>query len=342
MEEREMNAEREINPEFEGNFHGISESQLLNASSNEVTNCPACSHILWNPQMCSVPTCGITFCQPCLKESLKTKEICTNCNKRAQYETNTFLKNRILSKLEFKCKNNPKCEIIMKYEDLPYHICPYNEISCEIEGCEWRGEKKELGEHLHKCEYVRIRCKNKECKLSIRRGLLQEHYLECLYESIECVNKCGRFSGIRINMEQHLLSECIYTRIFCTYRDRGCGESPLRSDLEIHMDECGYAPQLLECGHQVNRMNVLEHTQNCLQFPAICPNCTFASTKGDIQGHQCLPFLFHKIEELEAKLLHDAQYYKEQIRDLTNALELEAAQRRRLEMAMGKGEGGSK
>ena len=174
----------EINPNFEGLKQGISISRLINETINQTVICPVCKNIFWNPRMCSESKCGHTLCEPCLQKSLLTSEICLKCEYPAKYIINNFLEQQILSKFIFKCEH-PKCKTQIPYNELPYHICAYELVKCKIEGCEWKGERSSLPQHITNCPVEVISCPNEECKEQLRRRELPDHLIKCSFQEVQ-------------------------------------------------------------------------------------------------------------------------------------------------------------
>ena len=142
-----MEMENPQNPLFEGNTHGITTDRLHNSTLNDLLVCTICKKIYWNPQECQ--NCGIVYCEPCLKMSLKKNERCPSCKKGAKFGACKSLLRR-LDALQFNC-NNWQCSDIMGYKELPNHICPYDTVFCKIRGCTWKGQRMNFLNHMQKC-----------------------------------------------------------------------------------------------------------------------------------------------------------------------------------------------
>ena len=223
-----MEEEKHFNPQFEGLEHGITPDRIIESSIYPMMTCPKCKHIYWNPQMCSTLKCRETLCEPCLKRALERGETCDKCKSSTQYEPNSFVANS-LTDLTFRCMNHPKCEIILEYEDLPHHICIYDQMKCPIMGCEWNGERKSLEEHLPICPKEIIFCPNEGCGEKEERGRLDQHREECLFEEIYCPKDCG-YQGRRGVLTQHIEMECAKVKMPCPQ----CAYLFLRGELAAH------------------------------------------------------------------------------------------------------------
>ena len=283
-----MEEEKPINQQFEGLEHGITPERTIESIHHMMT-CPKCKHIYWNPQMCSTPKCGRTLCEPCLKRALEGGETCDKCKSSYKYEPNPFVA-MSLTELTFRCMNHPKCEIILEYEDLPHHICIYDQMKCPIMGCEWNGERKSLEEHLPICPLEILLCPNEGCGEKEKRGRLDEHREECLFEEIYCPKECG-YQGRRGVLAQHIENICPKVQLDCAYASRGCTYMPLRGDYQAHIDSCLYLPMILTCKHLVNLKDQEAHAAICDDFPLPCSQCGYVFIRRELAIHRCLPFL---------------------------------------------------
>ena len=319
--------ETEVNPYFEGLVQGIRISRLNTTTHiNQMVICPACENIFWNPRMCSQPKCGHTLCEPCLNKSLQDKEICRGCEKPAKYLINGYLQDQILSKLIFRCKYSPKCPKLINYEDLPYHFCPFEQITCTMD-CEWKGERGDLSTHEKSCPEVIICCRNTECHEKFKRGSSNEHMLTCPHEIVECQWECG-FSDARHKLEEHLSEECTAFHIECKYANRGCTLKPMRSKYQTHIDSCIFQPKDLECGHKVNLGEIQVHIKNCSQYPLSCFDCGFKFPRHEINltKHKCIPFLSQKLIKTQEKYIKNKmkemnRSFEKKIMELTGEIE---------------------
>ena len=142
---------KEENPFFEGFRHGISQNRL-GESPHKVILCSLCNKIFWNPQECSHQDCKSAFCGACIAVHLKNEEKCPICHKTPKFEPARFLSIHMLTPLEFRCENSPECQSnSIKYEDLPFHLCDFDKLTCTIEDCTWKGNRKNLENHIDEC-----------------------------------------------------------------------------------------------------------------------------------------------------------------------------------------------
>ena len=287
-----MEMEGPQNPLFEGNTQGITTDRLHNNTLNDHLICPICKKIYWNPQECQ--ECGIIYCEPCLKISLEKNNRCPSCRKGAKFGTCKSLLRR-LDALQFKC-NNLQCSDIMGYKELPFHICPYDTLYCQIEGCTWKGQRTNFLNHKQKCPSEVIYCN--KCAEMIKRGDIYKHRGVCLLEEVKCPNKC-KFSCIREDMEKHVADICPMQKLTCCYAERGCKLNPIRAKLAEHIRKCPYQPTIMKCKHEVNLKDRTEHKKNCPNYLFKCEGCSVLLVRKDLPKHKCLAFLFQEIELLK-------------------------------------------
>ena len=293
-----METEYPQNSLFEGNTQGITTDRLLSNTLNDHLICPICEKIYWNPQECR--ECGIVYCEPCLKISLEKNERCPSCKKGAKFGACKSLLRR-LDALQFNC-NKGQCSDLMGYQDLANHVCPFDTLNCEIEGCTWKGNRNNFLNHTQKCPCVLIFCPNKCAIQRIKRGDIYQHREVCLLEKVECPNKCG-FSCIRKNkkmqMKKHVADICPLERLTCCYVGRGCKVHTIRSKHAKHIRKCQYQATIMKCKHEVNLKDRTEHKMNCPDYLFKCEGCSVLLVRKDLLKHKCLAFLFQEIELLK-------------------------------------------
>ena len=280
----------------------------MNEAISQIVICPMCKNIFWNPRMCSESKCGHTLCEPCLQNSLLTSEICMKCEHPAKYIVNNYIEQQILSKFIFKCEY-PKCKTQIPYNELPYHICDYELVNCKIEGCEWKGERSSLPQHIINCPVEVISCPNEECKERLRRGELPDHLLKCPFQEVHCPEKCG-FQAHRHKLEMHLQRNCELVHLECAYKERGCNLKPIRGEMKSHLVNCRFQPKHLECGHNINLGEFEGHVKDCPDYPLSCVNCGFIFMRGELEAHKCLPFLSEKLKSQEI-VIRDLEAHNE-------------------------------
>ncbi len=238
---------------FEGLRHGISLNRV-EESPYKLTICSICNKILWNPQECGHKTCKSVFCSKCLESHLAKDDKCPKCNDIPKFEPADTVSVHMLYPLKFRCEHYPECQMKdLNYEDLPYHICDFDQLSCPINDCNWKGDRKKLVEHTAICPFQVIVCPNNKhgCLHEITKGNLQDHLGICNYQEIVCPSKCGT-KGMKLFIEEHLHTSCPNYKLECQYTDRGCSSVPQRQYFEEHVKFCGFKPIDLECGHTVN------------------------------------------------------------------------------------------
>ena len=235
--------------------------------------------LYWNPQECR--ECGITYCELCLKISLEKEEICPLCKKGAKFEPCRWLLSR-LDALKFKCINL-QCSDIIGYKELLNHICPYDILYCQNEGCTWKGERTKFPNHAQECPCEVIHCPNK-CEEMIKRGDIYKHRGVCLLEEVECPNKC-EFSCIREDMGKHVADICPLERLTCYYAERGCKLNPIRTKHAEHIQKCPYQATIMKCKHEVNQKDRKEHKKNCPDYLFKCEGCSVLLVRKDLPKH---------------------------------------------------------
>ena len=235
---------------------------------------------------------------------------------------------------------NEGCGVCVRRKDLPSHtqeVCEYRPYECEYchfkdtyivicgthcsecleyplacpnakAGCEWKGKRVELKEHLNTnegCSYEVVTCTNGECDIAMERRYLQRHvteecdhrlyrceychhedtyrvicdthYIECLEYPLACSNceKGCEWKGKRGELQHHLVSEegCRYVIVTCT--NEKCTQTMKRSDLQNHVkEECIHRLYQCEyCHHEDTYSNICGiHYNKCTEYPLTCHN----------------------------------------------------------------------
>ena len=311
--------EESITPIFEVLSEGISPKRLIEEIAYPMMICPSCNMIFWNPQVCTTPKCGLTLCLPCIKQVREKVEVCSKCQLPSKYEPNYFLLSQ-LNPLKFLCRNAPKCNDIIQYEEVEYNICPLDVIKCPTKDCNWKGARIEVEDHIPTCPGVLITCTNERCELEISRREIPEHKEQCLFEVRKCSYDCG-FRASRREMLAHERDVCVLTQIECKYKGRGCNVQIIRSEYENHIYNCEYQPQELECGHEVNMRDVEVHILQCSQYPIVCEDCSYSINRGELSEHKCLPFLQSSVTSLGKTLIQQKDIISSQATQIRTAVD---------------------
>lgn len=96
----------------------IVKNELYNSLKSLLT-CPLCNNIYKDPLICS--NCQSVYCQKCLDNYSKKRD-CPNC-KNNKF-SKSILKNELLSKIKYKCKN---CKEEVENDNIKAHL----ESNCE-------------------------------------------------------------------------------------------------------------------------------------------------------------------------------------------------------------------
>lgn len=105
--------------------------------------------------------CSHTFCYTCLRDHLKKQKTCPTDStpvRNRDVRPASILVRRLLDKLTVVCPNNAYCDDTMQRCALEVHLkyqCGGSYVSCPRKdmGCEYRGPRLELEEHLWNCTY---------------------------------------------------------------------------------------------------------------------------------------------------------------------------------------------
>ena len=146
------------------------------------------------------------------------------------------------------------------------------------------------GHHFCETCITKIKTDSKACPLCNQRcftTLVDKSVLRKVNNLlISCCNKGCRWAGPLSAIENHLQTQCSYTRIYC---DLGCEVKVFRCFLKTHKEKyCSLRPFLCEhCGHEGSWLELTsKHHQVCPKFPVLCPNhCGGDMIRMDVNSH---------------------------------------------------------
>lgn len=136
-------------------------------------------------------------------------------------------------------------------------------VKCPCAGCQWTGELRDVEVHEKRCPQKVVECPSEKCTMKLPRGLIDEHLkTSCLWRIVccpycneshpksqeqmhtescplfplNCINGCEQIIP-RIQMPNHLETECLLTPLACPYQELGCTTKVERRDLERHVTD---------------------------------------------------------------------------------------------------------
>ncbi|XP_057298559.1 TNF receptor-associated factor 6-like [Hydractinia symbiolongicarpus] len=215
--------------------------------------------------------CGHGMCKSCfhaLSESCRHRNIelvCPSCRQNVNKDQvfhNSML-DRIIAAIKVKCTNNQLgCEWNGELQMMEDHqsTCKYQMVECPFDGCNDEMQRQALHKHKSICEYRVIQCDY--CTESFLPNELQNHFEVCEYYPVTCSNHLCSELVPKCKIENHLLKDCLYQLIDCSFHSIGCSVKVLRKDLNQHSME--YNQQhilfLLEDSHEKNK--IIEQLQD--------------------------------------------------------------------------------
>ena len=185
--------------------------------------CPICTEIPLNPIECS--NCKNIICKECLK---KWNKCPFNCINFKEIELDRTFK-KVINLFKTKCPYLDKgCNKIIYFKDYLNHIknCDYSEFICKVEGCQFKGNKKECCNHIFYCGLKLIKCKY--CHKKCFKFKLKEYEEYCGNLIIKC-NLCNK-DILNKNMEKHKEKECDFSQVKC----KKCHKKMIRKDIKLH------------------------------------------------------------------------------------------------------------
>lgn len=108
-------------------------------ADNQIIYCPVCKSLSVNPVECI--SCSQIYCYAC------KPQLCLICKQGSIFNESKVAK-KIISSIEVNCKF---CDAKVKMgdlEDIHYKICPNYSINCGVDGCYYKGNKKDFVMHI--------------------------------------------------------------------------------------------------------------------------------------------------------------------------------------------------
>ena len=172
-----------FNIEKEGISSDLIIEKYKNMSSELI--CLICLNIVYDPIMCA--KCGGIFCKSCIKQLMKTSNICPNKCILQTKSIDRILHN-LLDKFELNCfyKKNG-CNKILLYSDFVKHCkeCEYSLYKCNSPNCNFISIKKDIISHVEKCPFRIEKCPF--CKEVVKYINFESHCNKCLNKKIKCI-----------------------------------------------------------------------------------------------------------------------------------------------------------
>lgn len=251
------------------------EAHIFLCKPSDWLYCRSCHQLLVEAQEMSC--CEGMFCLKCIEQwNALGKRHCPGCTTVKWDWHPSRAVERVLKGMHVLCRNH-------------------------LKGCQWRGELRDLSEHLAKdtgCQYAVVCCPHNcgtdfmrqslndhvstQCSLrpyqcqycqkkSTYADIVQNHLPECPMHPVECPNVCGMEGVVRQGLAAHL-NNCPLQSVQCS---NGCEVQVLRKQLEGHlMDDCVRRQVACEYCKTVDSFEEItgSHLGVCSQFPLDCPN----------------------------------------------------------------------
>ena len=221
--------------------------------------CPVCLNILTDPHL--VSCCGHNFCGSCIERVKASNGFCPMCKEK---EYQSFIDKkclRIINGLEVYCSNKKEgCQWKGELKNISTHLnkekregeCQYEEVKCQYEKCQERKQRRYLKYHEDECPQRPFKCqycRSKGTFLSITK----DHYEECSQYPVTCPNKCVSTMP-RGSLTAHI-NECPLEPVDCVFSWAGCNDKPLRKDVHVHTADTKHMTLLAVVCGQLKKEN---------------------------------------------------------------------------------------
>ena len=197
--------------------------------------CPVCLNIMTDPYL--VSCCGHNFCGSCIGRVKASNESCPMCKEKEYIVVVNKGLLRIINGLEVYCSNKK-------------------------DGCQWKGELKNMSTHLKKrkrkgeCQYEEVKCQNRKCRERKQRRYLKDHENdECPQRPFQC-QYCGEEGTfLSITKDHYENNECPLEPVDCVFSWTGCNDKPLRKDVHVHTADTKHMTLLAVACGQLKKEN---------------------------------------------------------------------------------------
>ncbi len=219
---------------------GVYRCKLVNPSAKPTqTHCRSCEGVLHTP--CQLSCCGLNVCRECLVELMEENRPCPQCKSKSYNGFSNDTLKKELRSLRVHCPNlKDGCTWVGKMKKLTVHLnpdiadgCRFLEIDCP--SCLKPVVRHEFDLHAsevciqraHECQY----CGNYR---STFQDVLTNHSPHCQYTPNSCPNGC-RETVVNLDLQNHVKNDCPLTAIECEFKFFGCKVTPLRNELQKHL-----------------------------------------------------------------------------------------------------------
>ena len=242
------------------------------------------------------------YCRKCL--STVTDRRCPECRKTWGILGRVGFADRQINSLKVYCPNKEHgCKETPEIVDLGRHYqsCPFKGSCCSNDGCDFFGMPqaisehrmdcqyqitdcvnltegcdkkvilKEMDAHLDSCPFLVVGCSNINCPTPIHRYEEEAHQNECPFSLISCDHEGCEHQCLRMEMDTHKSTECMYLTIPCEY----CQIEHKRLEMEQHKQACKYRPESCSlCNRIISSDDMSNHLALCLEnFHSECDGC---------------------------------------------------------------------
>ena len=235
--------------------------------------CPICLSILVNPHL--VSCCGHHFCEDCIKRVEASNGACPMCKKGEYQVVINKDRLRIINGLKVYCTNKENgCQWKGELKNLSTHLnkrkregeCQYEDVKCRYEKCEERNQRQHLKHHEdNDCLQRPFECQycNEE---GTYHSITEEHYKICLWYPVLCPNQCTHIRMPRGSVTDHVNNECPLQPVDCVFSWAGCKERPLRKDIKEHTTNTKHMMILAVACGELKKENDKIKQETALQF----------------------------------------------------------------------------
>lgn len=146
--------------------------------------CPICKNLFWDPVQ---TRCQHLFCKYCINEWIKRSPKCPTCRAFSPNVKHCEIISKVIKEIKIKCQNKG-CKETPTYSNYITHLkkCSYRQYECLSEGCNYKGNLKEVKNHCLACKNRIIDCQY--CHNPVKYCEFELHSKTVCTQEYECPN----------------------------------------------------------------------------------------------------------------------------------------------------------
>ena len=174
--------------------------------------------------------CGHTFCETCLRQSIRQVRQCPSCRIPIPPSVPAFSLRLAIQNSPIHCENHEYgCGVVCLLQDMTAHqqLCEFQHKPCDE--CNEQVQTNQLEHHqTHLCVYRLVACR--QCQATVSFHEQESHIVTSCGQTSQTCDLCD-WKGVR--EDAHLLV-CPFVVVACKYKAYGCDVEQARNQMPAH------------------------------------------------------------------------------------------------------------